>query len=217
VHKRTPHQGARGQPTLPSAGRSSNYSIRAPLVLSSGTSSTQRSILATPDSHWPYGTSHRAGLVAGTSDAHELSILAEYCLASKPPRSTRALLDYPRLLPPLIFRCATVFDATRRRSTPLAATREGAALPDDPRLASCSTRPLVCITDPGLGGRRRPPKRKPGTVALAEKVPSFFEATGRRRRRASRRARPTSAHCDREGLDMSWLQYGTFKTSHGLH
>jgi hypothetical protein len=34
-----------------------------------------------------------------------------------------------------------------RHSTPLACTREGAGLPDDPRLASCSTRPLVCITD----------------------------------------------------------------------
>jgi hypothetical protein len=34
-------------------------------------------------------------------------------------------------------------------STPLASTREGAALPDDPRLASCSTRSLVCITAGG--------------------------------------------------------------------
>jgi hypothetical protein len=33
-----------------------------------------------------------------------------------------------------------------RHSTPLASTREGAGLPDDPRLASCLTRPLVCIT-----------------------------------------------------------------------
>jgi hypothetical protein len=33
-----------------------------------------------------------------------------------------------------------------RHSTPLASTLEGAALPDDPRLASCSTRALVCIT-----------------------------------------------------------------------
>jgi hypothetical protein len=32
-------------------------------------------------------------------------------------------------------------------STPLATTRECATLPDDPRLASCSTRRLVCITD----------------------------------------------------------------------
>jgi hypothetical protein len=39
-----------------------------------------------------------------------------------------------------------------RHPTPLASTREGAALPDDPRLASCSTRPLVCIT---AGARHR--------------------------------------------------------------
>jgi hypothetical protein len=40
----------------------------------------------------------------------------EYLFASKPPRSTQAVLDYTRLLPPLIFRCATVLDATRRHS-----------------------------------------------------------------------------------------------------
>jgi hypothetical protein len=62
-------------------------------------------------------------LMAMVSDAHESSILAEYFFASKPPSSTRALLGYTGLLPPLIFRCATVFYATRRHSPLLARGR----------------------------------------------------------------------------------------------
>jgi hypothetical protein len=50
-----------------------------------------------------------------------------------------------------------------RHSTPLASTREGAALPDDPRLGSCSTRPLVCITGPQSStARQRAGKKKRG-------------------------------------------------------
>jgi molybdenum cofactor biosynthesis enzyme MoaA len=39
-----------------------------------------------------------------------------------------------------------------RHSTPLAATREWATLLDDTRLAPCSSRPLVCITESGPVG-----------------------------------------------------------------
>jgi hypothetical protein len=61
------------------------------------------------------------------SDAHESSILAENFFASKPPRSTRALL------PPPIFRCATVFYATRRHSLLLARGPHSPTTLDSPR------------------------------------------------------------------------------------
>jgi hypothetical protein len=91
-----------------------------------------------------------------TSDAHESSILAEALglagiflprdgLATLERASTG--LEYTRPFTPLIFRCATVLDTTRRHSNPLASTRECATLSDDTRLDSSSTRPLVCITE----------------------------------------------------------------------
>jgi hypothetical protein len=82
------------------------------------------------------------------SDAHESSILAEVLGLESIflPRNRLALLEPYSINSPS---AATHFPLCHdflRPSTPLASPREAAALPDDPRLASCSTRRLVCIT-----------------------------------------------------------------------
>jgi hypothetical protein len=82
------------------------------------------------------------------SDAHESSILAEVLgLASIfLPRNRLALLEPYSINSPSPATHFPLCHGFLRPSTPLASPREAAALPDDPRLASCSTRRLVCIT-----------------------------------------------------------------------
>jgi hypothetical protein len=82
------------------------------------------------------------------SDAHESSILAEVLgLASIfLPRTRLALLEPYSINSPSSATHFPLCHGFLRPSTPLASPREAAALPDDPRLASCSTRRLVCIT-----------------------------------------------------------------------
>jgi hypothetical protein len=84
------------------------------------------------------------------SDAHESSILAEVLgLASIFLRRNRlALLEPYSINSPSPATHFPLCHSFLRPSTPLATPREAAALPDDPRLASCSTRRLVCITAP---------------------------------------------------------------------
>jgi hypothetical protein len=82
--------------------------------------STIELVLASVSNSARYTRRPAADVARSPSDAHESSILAEYFFSSKPARSTRAVLDYTRLLPPLIFRCATVLYATRPHSPPLA-------------------------------------------------------------------------------------------------
>jgi hypothetical protein len=92
-----------------------------------------------------------AGCVPSTvaSDAHESSILAEVLgLASIfLPRNRLALLEPYSINSPSPATQFPLCHSFLRPSTPLASPREAAALPDDPRLASSSTRRLVCITD----------------------------------------------------------------------
>jgi hypothetical protein len=95
----------------------------------------------------------RSGLAAAFSegphsDAHESSILAEVLgLASIfLPRNRLALLEPYSINSPSPATHFPLGHGFLRPSTPLASPREAAALPDDPRLASCSTRRLVCIT-----------------------------------------------------------------------
>jgi hypothetical protein len=82
------------------------------------------------------------------SDAHESSILAEVLgLASIfLPRNRLALLEPYSINSPSPATHFPLCHGFLRPSTPLASPREAAALPEDPRLASCSTRRLVCIT-----------------------------------------------------------------------
>jgi hypothetical protein len=82
------------------------------------------------------------------SDAHASSILAEVLgLASIfLPRNRLALLEPYSINSPSPATHFPLCHGFLRPSTPLASPREAAALPDDPRLASCSTRRLVCIT-----------------------------------------------------------------------
>jgi hypothetical protein len=89
------------------------------------------------------------------SDAHESCILAEALgLASIfLPRNRLAtlerastVLDYTRPFTPLVLRCATVLDATRRHSPALASAPPSSTTLDStrPRLAhSCASRPLA--------------------------------------------------------------------------
>jgi hypothetical protein len=79
------------------------------------------------------------------SDAHESSILPEVLgLASIfLPRNRLALLEPYSIT---LAYCRHSFSVLALSLTPLAATREWCTLLDDPRLTSCSTRPLVCIT-----------------------------------------------------------------------
>jgi hypothetical protein len=89
--------------------------------------------------------SKNAPLVLTYSDAHESSILDEvldlvrFFFASKSARSTRAVLDYTRLLPRLIFQFGALFEAPRHASWLLASSP-----PTATRLVLDS--PLVCIT-----------------------------------------------------------------------
>jgi hypothetical protein len=85
---------------------------------------------------------------AASSDAHASSILAEVLgLASIfLPRNRLALLGPYSINSPSAATHFPLCHGFLRPSTPLASPREAAALPDDPRLASCSTRRLVCIT-----------------------------------------------------------------------
>jgi hypothetical protein len=98
------------------------------------------------------------------SDAHESSILAEVLgLASIfLPRNRLALLEPYSInwrSPATHFPLCHGF---LRPSTPLASRRGAAALPDDPRLPSCSTRRLVCITAPGFHHCRPEDAREEG-------------------------------------------------------
>jgi hypothetical protein len=91
-----------------------------------------------------------SGRILPSSDAHESSILAEVLgLASIfLPRNRLALLEPYSMNSPSPATHFALSHGFLRPSTPLASPREAAALPDDPRLASCSTRRLVCITAP---------------------------------------------------------------------
>jgi hypothetical protein len=96
----------------------------------------------------------RASPPAWPSDAHQSSILAEVRgLASIfLPRNRLALLEPYSINSPSPATHFPLCHGFLRPSTPLASPREAAALPDDPRLASCSTRRLVCITGRGAVG-----------------------------------------------------------------
>jgi hypothetical protein len=86
--------------------------------------------------------------VGAASDAHESSSLAEVLALASIflPRNRLALLEPYSINSPSPATHFLLCHGFLRPSTPLASPREAAALPDDPRLASCSTRRLVCIT-----------------------------------------------------------------------
>jgi hypothetical protein len=112
------------------------------------------------------------GITKGPSDAHESSILAEVLgLASIfLPRNRLALLEPYSINSPSPATHFPLCHGFLRPSTTLASPREAAALPDDPRLASCSTRRLVCITDEGHDRVRGGGHEKAGKIFAGRRV-----------------------------------------------